>query len=1446
MAQIRKYQNAGKIEEPNKTYQKINVDGLGEFDPEELRTRLAQDPDKWFTATGADAKHRSAVITRIGEILDMSKQYGVKVDPAGTYTFNNPLNGEIGVNDKFKSSGKFQKKGIFGLGGIKDNDNTINNLAYYAIDKMIRGDQSNPTSGEANADYLSQIDAELQAAQQAPAAAATTYKTGMGAVDWNNFVRNGIFNGSEVNLENFRKAYATDPERYAKVKSLLDKELVNYNNPEWDSKYKWTGPGTKDEYVSKLQNLNNSLAGNAYNDDVYKSLFESGTVEHLQPFLDNTYGLPAVDPLTPTALDTQIAEEEQQVVPPATTTTPEITSPVASTPTQGSVTIGDIMDDNTELSDVDMLDISSVTADLIGIATGFVPVPGASIGSAAIGAGGSLTQFAADWKRDGFDGWDVGHLAMNLGLDAISLIPFASGAKLAAKTPKLIKAIPTITKLAMAAGAVGAAGTLKKMGEILVDPNRSLKELDMQDVRNLGMIGSLGLARKNALANKKVKEVQNTFEVVSPATKAKTKVEITEAELKELNKKKSVSEKESYLNEVVAQRVEEGKLAPELKNAEPVVDRFKLKVWESSPIKGTAVTSKKVEGTGFKHNLNDESAWSRYLAKTREVSTRNPFKKGDNNNPPSATAPTPEATKAKRTEISTRIIDTRKQIAETETQLNDIKKQIETEVHNTGKADYNNKMNTLASREVTLQTKLDNLQNKLDVDVKAHADLAPKKNTDELNQKGQSAINEARKRISQKKADEATKNFMEGIPKNRERAEVQAQQEKLDKEFLNRIKTGASARAYKKTGSMFGGNLKKPKNTGSSYTPSPLQPGSNNMLQRTIPFENPNLPSGLYGGTWYHKKGGKVIKAQDGLSTSRIAQIPRYSEFGVQYQNNYKDYDHQSQLANGAYGSDTDFEERLNFLRQNLPESVMASLGAAGGWKNPANVKQYQTGYNNYVDATATHFIKRGWGNAQDIEAYQNAQKFTSPESGNTASSVDGKFGLHASTRAAFQKAIVTPEQLEKLKAIGITRAQQVLTNPQAKAILGEETFNNITKDLGTDADYVLGAVSNQAGEILPDTLTRTDSSGTVTTPVATPVATARAAQIAAKTPGDNNGKWDPVPIAKALEATLGIVGNNSLKAPVKTGFIDPLALFSPVYGDLQTRSMYNNQASKTRSWANKATTSDASLHAAKQLEAETQANNLTEKGWLVDSNTIKQTGDRALALQIESERSRNQAANYNKSIMDENNIARTTLQNQKNLANFGIMQNVAKEAKNELMADRADVRDAEIQNTYMQNQLDYKAKQNQLDMDYQNRNTNVYKYNQNNALMQQKIAALDTKATDYTEKLKEYNDRIAQNKNLIKGEENYLYGGEAGGNNYYSNIINANKNLSTSNLNSYRKVKSDNRYVKSGPYGYFGLFKSGGSLDVLTTNSSSRENSNQTIMDRIVKTYKDIIKKFK
>jgi hypothetical protein len=120
----------------------------------------------------------------------------------------------------------------------------------------------------------------------------------MGPTDWENFINNGILNGNPRDLESYRKAYSTDAARFGKVKSLIDAELVKFSDPEWDNKYKWSGNGTKDDYIKKLQNVSNSLAGNVYNDDVYKSLYEAGIADYLQQFLDNNYGQPATTTVT--------------------------------------------------------------------------------------------------------------------------------------------------------------------------------------------------------------------------------------------------------------------------------------------------------------------------------------------------------------------------------------------------------------------------------------------------------------------------------------------------------------------------------------------------------------------------------------------------------------------------------------------------------------------------------------------------------------------------------------------------------------------------------------------------------------------------------------------------------------------------------------------------------------------------------------------------------------------------------------------------------------------------------------------------------------------------------------------------------------------------------------------------------------------------------------------
>jgi hypothetical protein len=55
------------------------------------------------------------------------------------------------------------------------------------------------------------------------------------------------------------------------------------------------------------------------------------------------------------------------------------------------------------------------------------------------------------------------------------------------------------------------------------------------------------------------------------------------------------------------------------------VDKWKLKVWESAPVKGAASIKSKDVPVDWKHKTDDGSAWSRYLARTRESSEKGLF-----------------------------------------------------------------------------------------------------------------------------------------------------------------------------------------------------------------------------------------------------------------------------------------------------------------------------------------------------------------------------------------------------------------------------------------------------------------------------------------------------------------------------------------------------------------------------------------------------------------------------------------------------------------------------------------------------------------------------------------------------------------------------------------------------------------------------------------------------
>lgn len=159
--------------------------------------------------------------------------------------------------------------------------------------------------------------------------------------------------------------------------------------------------------------------------------------------------------------------------------------------------------DGTDLNTADKAELAALIADAASLGATFVPVYG-NVAGAGIGAVGSLTGFGADVARDGLDWGDVGNLALNLGLDAATLLPgVGTGAKATkiAKALKSSKAIAKAVKYASTAVSLGsAAGGLTTAWNNIQDGSWTIK--DIRTVLN-GVRGIANLSRTKGSAKTK-------------------------------------------------------------------------------------------------------------------------------------------------------------------------------------------------------------------------------------------------------------------------------------------------------------------------------------------------------------------------------------------------------------------------------------------------------------------------------------------------------------------------------------------------------------------------------------------------------------------------------------------------------------------------------------------------------------------------------------------------------------------------------------------------------------------------------------------------------------------------------------------------------------------------------------------------------------------------------
>lgn len=133
----------------------------------------------------------------------------------------------------------------------------------------------------------------------------------------------------------------------------------------------------------------------------------------------------------------------------------------------------------------------------------------------------------------------------------------------------------------------------------------------------------------------------------------------------------------------------------------------------------------------------------------------------------------------------------------------------------------------------------------------------------------------------------------------------------------------------------------------------------------------------------------------------------------------------------------------------------------------------------------------------------------------------------------------------------------------------------------------------------------------------------------------------------------------NTVKKSLNPVLKQTYELYSPVTGAFSEMKLADNMAAQVNRQANEAFTSDASLQAARQLEANRQANELQRKGFLSDDAEIKRTKAEALKRQEDNIARRTEVANFNRASVNQTNRelaqlkASTMKANQQSINNY-------------------------------------------------------------------------------------------------------------------------------------------------------------------------------------------------
>lgn len=156
-----------------------------------------------------------------------------------------------------------------------------------------------------------------------------------------------------------------------------------------------------------------------------------------------------------------------------------------------------------KLTTTDIVRLGSAITDLTSAVAGFVP--GLNIASTVTGAASSLTDFGADMvdlanDRKGVSFLDsIGNLGLNLGMDAVSLLPGLKSFKATSALRRIASYVPHIAGAIQTYNLITDENLRKSVGETLTKiKDLDISRLNTQDFRNLAYVGRTILGLKGA------------------------------------------------------------------------------------------------------------------------------------------------------------------------------------------------------------------------------------------------------------------------------------------------------------------------------------------------------------------------------------------------------------------------------------------------------------------------------------------------------------------------------------------------------------------------------------------------------------------------------------------------------------------------------------------------------------------------------------------------------------------------------------------------------------------------------------------------------------------------------------------------------------------------------------------------------------------------------------